>query len=34
VTTAALDCGYHSVGAFIMAFSRQFGTTPGRYGIG
>jgi len=31
VTTAALDSGYQSVGAFIVAFSRQFGMTPGRY---
>ena len=31
VTEAALDCGYQSVGAFISAFTRQFGTTPGRY---
>jgi AraC-like DNA-binding protein len=32
VTAAALDCGYQSVGAFIAAFQRQFGVTPGRYG--
>jgi AraC-like DNA-binding protein len=32
VTHAALDCGYQSVGAFIAAFRRQFGVTPGRYG--
>jgi AraC-like DNA-binding protein len=31
VTAAALDSGYQSIGAFIAAFSRQFGTTPGRY---
>jgi AraC-like DNA-binding protein len=31
VTTAAFDSGYQSVGAFIAAFSRQFGITPGRY---
>ena len=31
VTTAALDCGYDSVSAFIAAFRRQFGTTPGQY---
>jgi len=31
VTHAALDSGYRSVGAFIAAFSRQFGVTPGRY---
>jgi AraC-like DNA-binding protein len=32
VTTAALDSGYRNVGAFIDAFSQQFGVTPGRYG--
>jgi AraC-like DNA-binding protein len=32
VTAAALDCGYQSVGAFITAFRRQFGVSPGRYG--
>jgi AraC-like DNA-binding protein/quercetin dioxygenase-like cupin family protein len=32
VTHAAMDCGYQSVGAFIAAFRRQFGVTPGRYG--
>jgi AraC-like DNA-binding protein len=31
VTTTALDCGYDSVSAFITAFKRQFGVTPGRY---
>jgi AraC-like DNA-binding protein len=31
VTAAALDCGYDSVSAFITAFRRQFGQTPGRY---
>jgi AraC-like DNA-binding protein len=31
VTAAALDCGYDSLGAFIAAFRRQFGETPGRY---
>ncbi len=31
VTAAAMDSGYRNVGAFIAAFSRQFGTTPGRY---
>ena len=31
VTTTALNCGYQSVAAFISAFSRQFGVTPGRY---
>jgi len=32
VTDTALDCGYQSLGAFIAAFRRQFGVTPGRYG--
>jgi AraC-like DNA-binding protein len=31
VTAAALDCGYESPSAFITAFRRQFGVTPGRY---
>jgi len=31
VTLAALDSGYQNVGAFIAAFTRQFGVTPGRY---
>ena len=31
VTETAFDCGYQSVAAFIAAFSRQFGVTPGRY---
>lgn len=31
VTAAALDSGYQNVGAFISAFSHQFGVTPGRY---
>jgi AraC-like DNA-binding protein len=31
VTAAALECGYQNAGAFIAAFSRQFGVTPGRY---
>jgi AraC-like DNA-binding protein len=31
VTQAALDCGYQSLAAFIGAFSRQFGVTPGRF---
>ncbi|THD62041.1 helix-turn-helix transcriptional regulator [Phenylobacterium sp.] len=31
VTAVALDCGYDSVSAFISAFHRQFGQTPGRY---
>jgi len=34
VTSAALDCGYESVSAFIGAFQRQFGQTPGRYRAG
>jgi AraC-like DNA-binding protein len=31
VTAAALDCGYQGASAFITAFKRQFGVTPGRY---
>lgn len=31
VTAAALDCGFDGVSAFITAFRRQFGVTPGRY---
>ena len=31
VTAAALDCGYDSPSAFIAAFRKQFGTTPGRF---
>ncbi|HZZ88387.1 MAG TPA: helix-turn-helix transcriptional regulator [Caulobacteraceae bacterium] len=31
VTAAALDCGYESPSAFITAFKRQFGMTPGRF---
>jgi AraC-like DNA-binding protein len=31
VGTAAFDCGYDSPSAFITAFKRQFGVTPGRY---
>ncbi len=31
VTTTALECGYDSPSAFIAAFKRQFGVTPGRY---
>jgi AraC-like DNA-binding protein len=31
VTAAAIDCGYDSTSAFIAAFKRQFGVTPGRY---
>lgn len=32
VTDAALDCGYDSPSAFIAAFRRQFGVTPGKFG--
>ena len=31
VTTVAFDAGYDSPSAFIAAFKRAFGTTPGRY---
>jgi AraC-like DNA-binding protein len=31
VAAAAFDCGYDSPSAFISAFKRQFGVTPGRY---
>jgi AraC-like DNA-binding protein len=31
VAVTALDCGYESPSAFITAFKRQFGVTPGRY---
>ncbi len=31
VTSTAFDCGYESPSAFITAFRRQFGVTPGRY---
>lgn len=34
VTHAALDCGYGSVSAFIAAFRKQFGMTPGRVAAG
>lgn len=30
VTNAAIDCGYESTSAFIAAFRKQFGITPGR----
>jgi len=31
VAVAAADCGYATPSAFIAAFKRQFGVTPGRY---
>jgi AraC-like DNA-binding protein len=31
VAVTAADCGYESPSAFITAFKRQFGMTPGRY---
>jgi AraC-like DNA-binding protein len=31
VTTVALEVGYESTSAFIAAFARALGTTPGRY---
>jgi AraC-like DNA-binding protein len=31
VAMTATDCGYDSTSAFITAFKRQFGVTPGRY---
>jgi len=31
VTEAALDCGYESTSAFIQAFRKQFGMTPGQF---
>jgi AraC-like DNA-binding protein len=31
VTTAALDCGYDSVSAFIAAFKAAYGVTPARF---
>lgn len=31
VTVAALACGYDSASAFIAAFRRQFGVTPGKF---
>jgi len=34
VTAAAFDCGYESPSAFIAAFKRQFGATPGRFQAG
>jgi AraC-like DNA-binding protein len=32
VTNAALACGYDSPSAYIAAFRKQFGVTPGRFG--
>ncbi len=32
VTTVALNCGYNSVSAFIAAFKKHFGATPGMLG--
>ena len=29
VTAVALNCGYNSVSAFISAFKKHFGSTPG-----
>lgn len=34
VTDAALDCGYDSASAYIAAFRKHFGVTPGRFGTG
>jgi len=34
VTEVALDCGYNSPSAFIAAFRRQFGATPGAFALG
>ena len=31
VTNAGFNCGYKSTSAFIVAFKKQFGVTPGRY---
>jgi AraC-like DNA-binding protein len=31
VTAVALDVGYQSPSAFVAAFRRELGTTPGRY---
>jgi AraC-like DNA-binding protein len=33
VTNAAFDVGYASVSAFVSAFRREFGITPGRFGV-
>lgn len=32
ITEVALNCGYTSLSAFIVAFKKHFGTTPGAYG--
>lgn len=34
VTVASVDCGYDSPSAFIAAFRKQFGVTPGRFETG
>lgn len=34
VTATALDCGYESPSAFIAAFRKHYGTTPGRFCAG
>jgi AraC-like DNA-binding protein len=33
VTGAAIDCGYDSPSAFISVFRKQFGVTPGKFGV-
>lgn len=33
VTEAGLHCGYDSTSAFVAAFKRQFGVTPGRFSL-
>lgn len=33
VTEASIDCGYDSPSAFIAAFRKQFGVTPGKFGV-
>jgi AraC-like DNA-binding protein len=34
VTAVALDVGYQTPSAFVAAFRRELGTTPGRYFAG
>ncbi len=34
VTETALDCGYDSISAFVAAFRRDLGVSPGRYAAG